>query len=121
MIYELTFWNYYKSMTYGSKLSDSIEMMNVNVNKDAEQPTEKFLAHGLKILGKRHADRDRKQTLVVYLLLDPVHEQRNVLGRRQMRRLLVRLVVAPQVLVLRSARHHCARLLGAVVGHDAVE
>lgn len=108
-------------MTYGSELSYSIEMMNVNVDKYAKKPTEKLLAHGLKILGKRHADRDRKQTLVVDLLLDPVHEQRNVLGRRQMRRLLVGLVVAPQVLVLGSARHHCARLLGAVVRHDTVE
>lgn len=91
------------------------------MNKNTKQSTENLLANGLEILGKRNANSDGKNALVVDLLLDPVHEQSDVLGRGQMRGLLVGVVVAPQVLVLGPARHHHARLLGAVVRHDAVQ
>lgn len=105
---------------FGAKLSDPIEMVNVHVNEYSEEAIEKLLADGQEVLGKGRAHGDGKHALVVDLLLDPVHEQADVLGRRQMRGLLVVLRVLPKVLVLGSARHDRARLHGTILRDDAI-
>ena len=105
----------------GADLRDAIEVVYVDVDEDAKEATQQLLARRLERLGKGHAHSGRKYERIVDLLVHPVHEQLDVLGRRQLGRLLVLIVVAPQVLVLGSARHHRTRVDGAVVRHDAVQ
>ena len=107
-------------VSFGAQLSDAVEMMNVHVNEYSEEAVEQLLADGQEVLGKRRSHGDGEHALVVYLLLDPVHEQPDVLGRGQMRRLLVVLRVLPKVLVLGTARHDRTRLHGAILGDDAI-
>lgn len=62
-----------------------------------------------------------EDVLVVDLYLDPVHEQAHVLGRRQGGRPLVLVLVLPAVLVLGTAGHDGAGLIGARVADGAVD
>lgn len=56
--------------------------MNVNVHEHPVQSREYLAAMRGEILGKRQVRSARKQSLVVYLHLDPVHQVAGVLSCR---------------------------------------
>lgn len=106
--------------TYGSDADNAIEVMNVNMHEHAEQSRQNLSAQADERPWERHVGRHGENVLVVDLPLGPVHQQLDVLGRWQWRRLLVVIAVGPEVLVPRAARHRRTRRLIAVLGHRAV-
>lgn len=120
---------------------DSVEVMNVNMNENPEQPRQNFLAERLERAweaanGKyfyqiliadrlidvlRNIGRDREDFVVVDLTFDPVDEVFNVLWRRKCRWLLELVSVRPEILVPRAATHFRARGLGAVLRHSSID
>lgn len=68
--------------TYRCYRDDALEMMNVNVHEHPVQSREYLAAMRGEILGKRQVRSARKQSLVVYLHLDPVHQVAGVLSCR---------------------------------------
>jgi len=92
------------------------------MDKHPEQPRQYLLTNPLKVLRKRLISPRRKHGLAINLILDPVHEQIDVLICGEGGRLLVLGgPVRPQVLELWASGHCGAGLVGAVVADCAVD
>jgi len=67
------------------------------MDEDPVQPGQDLLALGLEGLGEGDVGGHRKESLVIDLGLDPVHEEGDVLGGRQVHWFLVLHSILPQV------------------------
>ena len=81
---------------------ESVKVVDVHVDKDAEESGQDFLADGDKVSGKGDIRLGGEDVLRVDLPFDPVHQVGDVLHRRQDCRLLVLDPICPQVLVPES-------------------
>lgn len=79
------------------QLNHLVEVLNVNVGIHTEQALQYSFGNAQKVLGKRYADRWRKNGLVVDLRLNPVHKVINVAWRRALYRLLDYLTISPVI------------------------
>lgn len=109
------------AMRLGADRQQSLEMMNVDMDKDTKEAGQDLLAGRQERFGEGHIGLGGKEWLVVDLRLDPVHQQADVLVRRQRHRLLVGDAIRPQVFELWPARHARTSLVGAVIGDDAID
>lgn len=91
------------------------------MDEDPVQPREYLPAVRFEVFRKRLVRRAREEVLVVDLQLDPVHEQRDVLVRRQVGRFFVFVAVRPEVFEAGAAGHRRAALVGAVLRCRAVD
>jgi len=58
---------------------DPVKVVDIHMHKHPVQPGQDLLALRLETLGEGYVSGDRKQLLIIYLSLDPVHEKRDVL------------------------------------------
>jgi len=105
----------------GPDAHDPVEMMDVDVYEHSVQSGQDLLALWLESFGERNVRGDRKQHLVIDLRLDPVHQQGDVHGSREVGGLLVLAPVLPQILELGSSRHGGAALSRALLADCAVD
>jgi len=89
----------------GADAHDPVKVMNIDVNKHAIQASQDLFALRLKSLREGNIGGDRKQIFIVYLGLDPVHQEGYVLGRGEVGGLLILSAILPQILELGSPRH----------------
>lgn len=73
----------------GSNAHDPVEVVDINMNKNSVEPSQNFLALWLETLRERDICCDWKQLLVINLRLDPIHQQRDILGSWKMNWFLV--------------------------------
>lgn len=90
------------------------------MHKNAKQPSQYLLAKRRERLGKWHIGRHGEERFIVDLVLDPVHEQFNIPGSRQLGWLFEYLPVGPQVLVLGATAHGGAGSFVTVFGYGTI-
>ena len=89
-------------------------MLNVDVNKYPVESPEDLRAGFLECFREGNIVSGREDRLVLQDVVDPLDEGEDVLGGRQLHRLLVAALVGPEILVLRPATHH--RAVGVSAG-----
>lgn len=94
----------------GAYAHDSVEVVNIHVDKHTIQTSQDLLALRLKSLREGDISSDRKQIFIIDLGLDPVHEESNVLRGREVSGLLILGAVLPQILELCSPGHRWTAL-----------
>lgn len=98
-----------------------LEMCMIDVGVDSEQPFENHLDDVHEVFGERDAESTREYFLVVQLILDPGHQELDVLTRADLQRCLDIVAIGPEVFVLGSGAHGRTALSCAELHENAVE
>lgn len=108
-------------VSLSTHVDDAVKVVDVDMDKDTEEPGEDLSANLLELLGEGNTYPGGEDVLVVNEHLDPVHQHTHVLRSRHLGWLLVFAIILPPVLVLESTRHDGAALFRAVLRHGAVD
>ena len=108
-------------MGLSAQQHDVLEMRVVDVRINSEQALENDLDDCLKVSGEWNAKGARENLLVVELVLNPRHEEVDVLAGGDLEWRLHVVAISPEVLVLGPRGHRRARLSGAKLRQDAIE
>lgn len=97
-------------LTLDAKRANVFEMIAVDMEEDANQPSQDALDDILKVFGKWHANLAGEKRLVIQLPLDPRHEAVDVIWCRHLGRfaILERGRILPVVLKTRAGGHRRA-------------
>ena len=97
-----------------------LEVSMVDVGVNSKQPFEDHLDDVGEILWERYAKRTREYFLIVQLVLDPRHQEINVLSSTDFERRFDIVAVCPQVFVLGACAHRWAALGRTEFHQDAI-
>lgn len=97
------------------------KVMNVHMHKYSVQPRKDFTAVWGKILWKWKIRCAWKQCLIINLILNPVHQMRNIFSSWKWRGFLVFMSISPEVLKPWTTRHCWTCCLRTVFWYSTVD
>lgn len=112
---------------FGSHRGNPIKVVDVNMNKDAEKPSEYFLTELHEVSWKRNTNSGGEVHLIIDQCLNPVHEQMHILWSSHFGWPLILVFVLPPVFVFQPSWHDgtgpcCAKVTNSTIDEvDSIE